>query len=90
MATYHTLLHLWRLPVKHIGWFYAILNYTYRSVEEAHEVTGRLSCVVREHLAVLLANGNEELVYRHGGVNSNFSTKEGFDFMFFYGGRGMF
>ena len=47
-----------------------------------------LPCLVGEHFSVPLAHGYEELVNGHGGVNGNFSSKEGFNVMLFdTGGR---
>jgi hypothetical protein len=48
------------------------------------------SRVIREHLSVLLANGNEKLVDRHGGIDGDFATEEGLHFMLLNGGRSMF
>jgi hypothetical protein len=35
----------------------------------------RLASVICEHLTILLPDSNHELVYAHGSVNSDFSTK---------------
>ena len=41
-----------------------------------------LSCIISQHLTVLLSNSDKELVYRHGRVDGDFAAKEGLDVVF--------
>jgi len=77
--TYNTLLEFWGFPIKDVSRLYAVLDDADGAIEEAHEVAGRLSGVVCEHLAVLLPNGDEELVDGHGRVDGDLAAKEGLD-----------
>lgn len=43
-----------------------------------------LALVICEHLAVLLPDGDEELVDAHGRVDGDFSAEESFDVMFLW------
>lgn len=47
-------------------------------------MTRRLPRVVCEHLPILLADSNKELVYGHGRVYGNFAAEEGLYVMFCY------
>lgn len=78
-ATHHSLLHLRRLSIKDIRRLDTIFHYPNRAVEEAHEMARRLAGVVLQHLAVLLAHGDEELVDGHGGVDGDLAPEEGLD-----------
>lgn len=45
-------------------------------------MTRRLPRIVCEHLAILLADSNKELVYGHGRVYGDFASEEGLYLMF--------
>jgi len=77
--TYHSFFQFWRLSVKHIRGFDTILYYPYSPIKEAHKMTRGFSCIVGQHFTVALTNGYEELVNRHGRVNSDFSTEKCFN-----------
>ena len=81
-VTHHTLLQIWWLPVEHIRGLDAVLDDAYGAVKQTHQVTRNFPRVVRQHLAVLLADRDEELVDGHGRVNGDFTSEECFNVMF--------
>ena len=72
--TYHTRLQLRWSAVKRVRGFDTILHYSNGSVEEPHKLTCRFSCIVGQHLAVLLPYSDQELVDGHGRVDSDFAA----------------
>lgn len=59
-TTHDTLLHVGRLSVKHVARLDTVLYHSDGSVEGPHEMRGDLSCVVHEHLPVLLSHSDQE------------------------------
>jgi hypothetical protein len=83
--TYDTALELWWFPIKYIARLDPILYHPDCAIEEAHKMTGRLACFILQYLSVSLTHGDEELVYTHRRINSDFTTEKGLDIMFLLG-----
>ena len=83
-VTHHTLLQIWWLPVEHIRGLDAVLDDAYSAVEQTHQVTRYLPRVVREHLAVLLTDRDEELVDGHGRVYRDLAPEERLNLVFLH------
>lgn len=77
--TYHFLLEIWWLSVKHIYRLDSVVNHTQRAVKETEQMARHLASIRHHLLAIRLAHSNEELVQAHRRVDSHLASKECLD-----------
>ena len=73
------LLEVGRGAVKDVHGLNTVVDHAEGSVEEAEQMRGSLAGLGHELLSIVLADGDEKLVERHGSIDGDLATKVGLD-----------